>query len=153
MSILVYSVVSRGIGLEDATVDERHPVAVRRSARLNRSRNVLRRRRTGVVLVLSGLLIWLAASLGGALTNPTLGNSLAARFAEWTRGHGGASIVNWTENEWYSHHPPRVGGKPPKGSIRRPGGTPVAARTGPAHLAPAVSIMPFATPAIVGEGQ
>ena len=34
--------------------------------------------------------------------------------------HGGASVVNWTENEWYSHHPPKVGGTPPAGAIRRP---------------------------------
>ena len=71
-----------------------------------------RRRRivAGIAVAMSIVLIWLAVSLGGALTNPALGNSTSARLAEWFREHGGASIVNWAENEWYSHHPPKVGG-------------------------------------------
>ena len=56
--------------------------------------------------------LWFAISLGGALTNPALGSSTGARAAEWFRGHGGASIVVWAENEWYSHHQPKVGGTP-----------------------------------------
>ena len=67
-----------------------------------------RRRRIKVVLLLAlcSAIGWVAVSLGGALTNPALGSSVGARFAEWVRGHGGAPVVNWVENEWYSHHPP-----------------------------------------------
>ncbi len=99
------------------------------------------------------MLIWLTISLGSALTNPAMGSSLSPRFAEWAREHGGASIVNWVENEWYSHHAPRVGGQPPKGSIRDPRAAPVAESAGPAHLPPPAPIVPFASPAIAGEGQ
>ena len=66
-----------------------------------------------VVLLLTP--VWV--SLGNALANPGLGTSVAARGAEWFRGHGGSSVVNWAENLWYSHHPPPVGGTPAKGSI------------------------------------
>ena len=52
--------------------------------------------------------VWV--SLASALTNPSLGASLVARGAEWVRDHGGASFVAWVENEWYSHHPPKLGG-------------------------------------------
>ena len=115
-----------------------------------------RRRAKRVILVaLAGVLVWLGVSLGGALTNPMLGSSLPARFAEWARQNGGASVVVWAENLWYSHHPPPVGGKPPKGAIKRSTGVPSAARqaAGPVHLPPPPPIQPFASPAIPGEGQ
>ena len=114
-----------------------------------------RRRRLVVVVALglTGLLIWLAISLGGALSNPALGSSLSARFAEWARGHGGAGTVNWIESEWYSHHPPAVGGTPPVGAIRQPYRTPVAVTTGPPHLPTPSPIQPIASPPIAGEGQ
>jgi len=108
--------------------------------------------RTGVLVVVVGFLVWLAVSLGGALTNPALGSSASARLAEWARGHGGASAVNWIENEWYTHHPPKVGGKPPAGAIRRPGVAPTTAAAGPAHLPPPTPVAPAVSPAIPGEG-
>jgi hypothetical protein len=107
-----------------------------------------------VILTFSvvGVLLWLGISLGGALTNPALGNSLGARFAEWARQNGGASVVNWVENEWYSHHPPPKGGKPPKGAIRVPRAGKIAS-TGIAHLPVPTAIHPIASPALPGEGQ
>jgi hypothetical protein len=104
-------------------------------------------------MALAAFLIWLTISLGGALTNPALGSSPSPRFAEWAREHGGASIVNWVENEWYSHHPPPVGGRPPKGSIRVPHPTSAASTAGPVHLPPPAPMVPFASPAVPGEGQ
>jgi hypothetical protein len=102
---------------------------------------------------IGGVVVWLAVSLGGALTNPTFGSSPSARFAEWAREHGAGGVVTWAENEWYSHHPPRVGGAPPKGSIRHPPSTTVAVTLGPPHLPPPSALPPFASPAIAGEGQ
>jgi hypothetical protein len=134
-------------------IDGRTTGDLRRVRHVPKRRLIRRRIRIFVALVLGGVLVWLAISLGGALTNPAYGSSLGARLAEWARGHGGSSIVNWAENEWYSHHPPRVGGAPPKGSIRRPSTIPVAVNTGPAHLPPPPSLEPFASPAIAGEGQ
>jgi len=127
-----------------------------RPARLNvRRGRPYRRRRLKVagLLVLIVFLGWLGISLGGALTNPALGGSVGARFAEWARGHGGASIVNWTENEWYSHHQPKVGGQLPAGAIRRPAATPVTAANAPPHLPPPPPIQPLVSPAVAGEGQ
>ncbi len=135
-------------GYEEGPRADRH---VRRAL----NRNVYRRRRAVAVvgLVLVVLLIWLAASFVGALTNPALGSSAGSRIAEWARGHGGSSIVNWVESEWYSHHSPPVGGHPPSGSIRQPVGTPGVVTAGPAHLPPPVAIVPAASPALPGEGQ
>ena len=80
--------------------------------------------------------VWV--SLGKALTNPGLGSSVAARGAEWFRGHGGSSIVNWAENLWYSHHAPPVGGTPaqlgdPAAGVVRPAGRQCARRHRPPH--------------------
>ena len=104
--------------------------------------------------VLAVLLIWLAVSVGGALTNPALGSSAGARLAEWFREHGGASIVNWAENEWYSHHQPKVGGALPPGTIHKPTTattTPAAATV--SHLPAPAPITPLASPPVAGEGQ
>jgi hypothetical protein len=102
--------------------------------------------------VLLAFFTWLAFSLGGALLNPALGSSLASRFAEWARTHGAASIVTWTENEWYKHHQPPVGGTVPAGEIRVPAHTATVNSKVP-HLATPAPLVPFATPALPGEGQ
>jgi len=98
-------------------------------------------------------LVWLGISLGSALSNPALGNTVSARFAEWARDHGFATVVNWAENEWYSHHQPPKGGKPPKGAIPAPASTTSTAPAGPAHLAAPAPIVPPASPPLPGEGQ
>jgi Phosphodiester glycosidase len=98
--------------------------------------------------------LWLAISLGSALTNPALGSSMGARAAEWFRGHGGASIVVWTENEWYSHHQPKVGGALAAGTIRKPRVTPTTTPVTTVPHQPAPSpIAPIASPPVAGEGQ
>jgi hypothetical protein len=135
-------------------LDERATDSAPPAGRTPKRHSYRRRRITFVVgLGLVVVLVWTAISLGSALSNPALGSSISARFAEWAREHGGASVVNWVENEWYSHHPPRIGGTPPKGSIRRPHAKPVVVSKGPAHLPPPGPITPFASPAIPGEGQ
>jgi hypothetical protein len=127
-----------------------------RRSRWSKSRVHRRRRRilAGVAVVLSVLLIWLAVSLGGALTNPALGSSYGARLAEWFREHGAASIVNWAENEWYSHHQPKVGGALAPGTIHTPKTTtPAPATATVAHLPPPAPIVPIVSPPVAGEGQ
>ena len=128
----------------------RHATRRAKRPRSRRSRRI----RALIGLVVAGLLIWVAVSLGTALANPMLGSSLPARGAEWVREHGGSSIVNWIENEWYRHHAPKVGGKPPAGAIKKATGQPagVAVSSVP-HLPPPKPIVPFATPAIPGEGE
>ncbi|MDA8033466.1 MAG: phosphodiester glycosidase family protein [Actinomycetota bacterium] len=143
--------------------------------------------RTGILVVLVALSpVWV--SLGSALTDRSLGSSLAARGAEWVRSHGGASVVAWIENQWYSHHPPKVGGAPSRSAIPNFGAsgstsatvgssTPPTAGTSTSHhratthpattppvatkpAAPAglqalptpASLVPFAHPALAGEG-
>lgn len=93
-------------------------------------------------------------SLGQALTNPALGLSVSARLAEWTRDHGGASLVSWTENLWYSTQAPPTGGRPPAGAI--PATPTTTAGADPARgggLPVPPSIAPLASPAVPGEGQ
>ncbi len=126
----------------------------RRRPKVRKVRSLRYRRiRAGALLALVGFLAWFAVSVGFALSDPTLGSSLPGRFAEWARQNGGASIVNWIENVWYSHHPPPVGGKPPVGAIRKPKSTPVYVTSGPPHLNPPAPIVPFASPPITGEGE
>ena len=138
-------------------LDEREPDSPRTTRRVRWSRTrVHRRRRVLAVIgtVLAALLIWLAVSIGGALTNPALGSSAGSRLAEWFREHGGASVVNWTENEWYSHHQPKVGGALPPGTINKPKTVTTApAAATVAHLPPPAPITPLASPPIAGEGQ
>lgn len=105
-----------------------------------------------MALVVVALLVWLGFSVVSAATNPSLGTTVSSRLAEWARGHGGASAVNWIENEWYSHHPPKIGGKPPAGAIRRPRAGPPVITSGPAHLPSPAPITPLASPPIPGEG-
>jgi len=119
---------------------------------------VRRHRVITVVLFVLVLLTPVWWSLGSSLTDPGLGTSVPARFAEWLRGHGGGSLVTWAENTWYSHHPPPVGGKPAKGAIPLPGATargavPARPVSAPAHLAVPSPIPPIASPPVAGEGQ
>ena len=107
-----------------------------------------------VAAVFGVFFLWLAISLGSALTNPALGSSMGARAAEWFREHGGATIVNWAENEWYSHHQPKVGGALPPGTIHKPKTVTTApAAATVAHLPPPAPIVPLASPPVAGEGQ
>ena len=127
-----------------------------RRVRWSRSRVHRRRRILGVLAAVFGVFfLWLAISLGGALTNPALGSSMGARAAEWLRGHGGASIVVWTETQWYSHHQPKVGGSLAAGTIRKPRSTPTTTPgiASVPHLPAPSPLAPFASPAVVGEGS
>jgi hypothetical protein len=130
--------------------------------RLGRSRRVRRadrakfRRRRILAALLVVFVIFAAVvgpSLGSALTNPSLGSSVGARFAEWTRSHGGNGVVNWVENLWYSHHQPKAGGAPPKGAIKVPTTATTPTATTLPHLAAPAAIVPPATPPLPGEGQ
>ena len=143
--------------VEQSELDE--PQAPSRSARRQWSRARVHRRRRRVLAVVAAVfgvfLIWLSVSIGTALTNPALGSSAGARLAEWFREHGGASIVVWAENEWYSHHQPKVGGKLAPGTIRVPKATtttapPVAVAP---HLPEPGPLASLAGTPVPGEGQ
>ena len=113
----------------------------------------LRHRVVAVIAVLVlGLSPW-EASFASAMTGAGAA-SLSARAAEWARDHGGASLVNWIENTWYSHHQPPKGGRPPKGAIpaATARGTTPPIPVGPAHLPAPAPIPPLASPAMPGEG-
>ncbi len=130
--------------------------ASRTKARWSKARIHRRRRRiVAVILAAFGVFfLWLAFSLGGALTNPALGSSMGSRAAEWFREHGGASVVVWAENLWYSHHQPKIGGALAPGAIHTPrtsSSTSVAAAV--PHLPVPTPIVPVASPPVAGEGQ
>ena len=103
-----------------------------------------------LILVVALTPVWW--SFGSAVTNSANGSPSAAA-AEWVRGHGGASLVRWIENVWYSHHQPPKGGAPPKGAIPKPVATGTTTNAGVVHLPVPPAIVPFASPAIAGEGQ
>jgi len=138
------------------TSSSRRPLRLgrRAGARRHRSRGY-RRARAVVLLLLAVFMVLVSISLGSALTNPSDGTSIGARFAEWARTHGGASIVRWAEKEWYSHHQPPVGGRPVKGALVVPSSTTTTPATSvPVAQLPAPGPMrPLASPALPGEGQ
>ena len=110
----------------------------------------------GLVIVILALSpVWV--SLSEALTNPSLGLSLPARGAEWVRDHGGGSLVASIENWWYSHHPPPVGGKPSAAALPRSHGSRTSSsggqHSGVTPLPKPAALVPFAHPALKGEGQ
>lgn len=144
------SVSSGGSGSQDRPTDRPSGPRWRRFARRHRILTAL-----GVLLLLLSPVWW---SLGSALTNPALGTTLGARAAEWTRDHGGAGLVVWAENTWYSHQPPPVGGAPASGLIPTPQAEPSAPGAGsgrtvvPAHLTPPAPVPPFVASPLAGEG-
>src|SRR5665647_1880699 len=119
----------------------------RRPPRPGRSRPSRRRywvRRAGVVLVV--LLLWLAWSIGGALTAPGT-DSTAARLAEWARFNGLGWVVSDLEQIQYQMNPPKVGGS-------LAGGIPIVtpARLKPRLRAAPAPIPPQAQPPLRDEG-
>ena len=78
-----------------------------------------------------------------------LGRLPAGRVVPRARG---ASVVNWSETEWYSHHQPKVGGALPPGTIHKPKTvTTVPSAATVAHLPPPSPIVPLASPPIAGR--
>lgn len=104
----------------------------------------------GLTVVVIAFVAYLGISLGMALTNPSNGVSLSARFAEWGRAHYLGSVVTWAETENYKLHPPKVGGAPPLSAFGS-GATTIHVPVG-AHLpAPKTIATPAAKP-LPGEG-
>ncbi len=141
--------------LEDYDVEETERPVPSRRARWSHARKHRRRRRIVAVILaaFAAFLVWFGISLGSALTNPALGSSSSARAAEWFREHGFSSIVVWAENQWYSHHQPKVGGTLAPGTIHKPKTTPSTAVVTAPHLPPPAPLVPFASPPVAGEGQ
>jgi hypothetical protein len=103
-------------------------------------------RRRVTITVATALALLLAVtgvSVARALTAPGT-DTVAARLAEWARGHGLSSVVDQLERATYQA--PKVGGRP-NGSSPLSGTTRVALDRG--TLAP---ITPIASPALPGEG-
>lgn len=96
-------------------------------------------------------------SVGRALTAPGT-DSVAARLAEWGRGHGMSSVIDTLERLTYQA--PKVGGAPVAGPLAQapaPSASPSAAATAsptPSPTAPPLApVAPFAAPPLPGEGS
>lgn len=64
------------------------------------------------VVVIVALLVPVGLSYRDALTAPG-SEPLSVRSVDWLRGHGGARVVDWVENYWYSRiYPPPKGHAP-----------------------------------------
>ena len=117
------------------------------------AQQVYRRRRilAGTILLFLVWAIWLAYSLGTALTDPSNGVSYSARFAEWGRSHHIGPIITWLEKELYT--PPRTGGRPPANAFRRTTSTTVASSSCAGALPAPTTVISPVSPALAGEGQ
>ena len=107
-------------------------------------------RRVGVLMVV--LVLWLAWSIGGALTAPGT-DTTSARLAEWARFHGLGWVVSDLEQAQYKANPPKVGGSLAGGIPR------ISARPAPSHptqppgyLPPPATVPAQAQPSLPGEG-
>jgi len=99
------------------------------------------------------LLLWLAWSIGGALTAPGT-DTTSARLAEWGRFHGLGWVVSGLEQMQYTANPPKVGGNLAGGIPRVSGSRPAPSQPArPAsYLSPPAPIPPQAQPALAEEG-
>lgn len=101
--------------------------------------------------------------------------SVSEKSVEWVRDHHGGAVVDLVENQWYTHHAPRVGGSPraiatPSVAGRRapvpsttpsttapapPAATSTSTTTTavPTHRPPPADVVGPATPAVAGEGH
>lgn len=101
----------------------------------------------GVLAAIAVVLLLLAVSVGRALAAPGT-DSVAARLAEWGRGHGLSAAVD--EAERLTYRAPAAGGRPAANS---PLGQPEpAAPPAPAVEQALAPVPPLATPALPGEG-
>ena len=102
------------------------------------SRRRRRVRGTGAVTVV--VLVWLAWSIGGALSAPGA-DGTSVRLAQWARSHGLGWAVTAQEQVHHQLNPPAVGGTPVGPILTVPAARPrlsrprVAARPSPSHLA------------------
>jgi Phosphodiester glycosidase len=128
------------VKIENPQTSRRHPQ--RGASRPSRRRYLVRR--AGVVLMV--LLLWLAWSIGGALTAPGT-DSTAARLAEWARFNGLGWVVSDLEQIQYQMNPPKIGGS-------LAGGIPIVspARLKSRLLVAPVPIAPQAQPPLRDEG-
>ncbi len=134
-----------------ASPDTSAPADGTRGLTGHRRRHRIRR---WVLLALLALLIPVAWSYVHAMRAP--GSApLSARTVEWFKQHGGASLVVWVEKEWYSHHPPPVGGVPSGGIPVASAPTAPTVKTShlPEHLPAPPPLVPIATRPLPHEGM
>lgn len=105
----------------------------------------------GVTAVAVIFLILVGTSIGSALTQPGT-DSVAARLAEWGRGHGLSGLITWGENQQYQHHKPAVGGTLTPAEQQQLDASRNAPSPAPMLDVPA-AIAPIVSPAIAGEGR
>lgn len=103
-----------------------------------------------VALAVIVVLGYMGTTLLLYLHNPAYGVTLSARAAEWGRDNGLGTVVGWAEQEAYRLNPPKIGGKPPKGSFG--GATTPVAKTTVYHLAPPTRLRSPAGTPLPGEG-
>ena len=123
------------------------PSEARPASRRGRGRQRWPRALLAVVVVI-------ALTVGGCVVDALCvpgSDGVAAKLAEWGRGHGFNAEVTWLEKQRYLRNPPALGGQPPGGIPSAAGLVPqVAAST----ALPAVPLPPLGgTKALAGEGQ
>jgi len=132
--------------VDDATVVD-DPAPSRGATRRRRRPRWWRDTRRAILAAAVVMVLVTASSVLSALTAPGT-DSVAARLAEWARGHGLSGIVTWAENEQYQRNKPVVGGTLNAGQRAQlqSGPTPSPAANLPAPITPTV------LPALAGEG-
>jgi hypothetical protein len=104
--------------------------------------------------LLLALVVWLAWSIGHALTMPG-GGTVSERLAEWARDHYLGPLV--TFGEWVTYQPPKVDGKP-SFALTGPSAGPVSRPKQHVHAAepaypPPKPLQPLVAHPLRGEGR
>jgi hypothetical protein len=104
------------------------------------------------LLVVISVLVLAGPSYAQKLAQPG-SETPSEKSVEWLRDNHLGSVVNFVENEWYTHNPPAQGGDPR--AIDAPDPTPAVApgASGPDHLPAPPPVVSPADPAVPGEGQ
>ncbi len=114
------------------------------------SESTPRRWRRVLLAVMTVLGVLVGACVVDALRVPG-SDSVAAKLAEWGRGHGFNGEVTWLEKQLYLRNQPVVGGQPPGGIPAAAGVVPHAAES---RTLPSVPLAPLSqSSALPGEGR
>ncbi len=106
-----------------------------------------------IIAVVVVAVVLVGASVASALSVPG-SDSLAARLAEWGRGHGLSAVIDALERTAY--HPPKAGGRLAAGSpLSHAAGGGSGAVEAPGALPPSglPPVSPVAVPPVPGEGS
>lgn len=104
----------------------------------------------------ASVLVLVLAAAGSSYVQKltAVGNESAGeKSVEWLRDNHLGPVVNFVENQWYTHHAPPEGGQPPPITVPPVADQPASGPGTVDHLPPPAALTTPAPDAVPGEGQ